>query len=88
MAVITRWSYKRGGRKAGFHCTCDIGNFRGHICCPQATQELPKKHCEAEPPERLPTDALSQIDYGHTRPAGKIARSISENLSSGMHMAE
>ena len=21
MAVITRWSYKRGGRKAGFHCT-------------------------------------------------------------------
>ena len=20
MAVITRWSYKRGGRKAGFHC--------------------------------------------------------------------
>ena len=24
MAVITRWSYKRGGRKAGFHC---ISNF-------------------------------------------------------------
>ena len=45
---------------------CDIGNFRAHIFCPQATQELPKKHCEAEPPERLPTDALSQIDYGHT----------------------
>ena len=21
MAVITRWSYKRGGRKVGFHCT-------------------------------------------------------------------
>ena len=20
MAIITRWSYKRGGRKAGFHC--------------------------------------------------------------------
>ena len=20
MVVITRWSYKRGGRKAGFHC--------------------------------------------------------------------
>ena len=20
MAVITRWAYKRGGRKAGFHC--------------------------------------------------------------------
>ena len=26
MAVITRWSYKRGGRKAGFHCS---GTFYG-----------------------------------------------------------
>ena len=24
MAVITRWSYKRGGRKAGFHCTKQV----------------------------------------------------------------
>ena len=24
MAVITRWSYKRGGRKAGFHCIWQI----------------------------------------------------------------
>ena len=47
--------------------TCDIGNFRAHIFCSQATQELPKKHYDAEPPERLPTDALSQIDYGRTR---------------------
>ena len=23
MAVKTRWSYKRGGRKAGFHCTIE-----------------------------------------------------------------
>ena len=28
MAVITRWSYKRGGGKAGFHCTC---NFVQHL---------------------------------------------------------
>ena len=33
----------------------------------ETTQELPKKHHEAGPPEQLPTDALSQIDYGHTR---------------------
>ena len=31
------------------------------------TQELPKKHNEAVPPEQQPTDALSQINYGHTR---------------------
>ena len=24
MALITRWSYERGGRKAGFHCTLII----------------------------------------------------------------
>ena len=31
------------------------------------TTGLPKKHNEAGPPEQLPTDALSQIDNGHTR---------------------
>ena len=31
------------------------------------TQELPKKHNEAGPPEQLPSDALSQFDNGHTR---------------------
>ena len=36
-----------------------------HIFCPQTTQELPKKYSEAGPPEQ--SDALSQIDYGHTR---------------------
>ena len=36
------------------------------IFCPQKTEELPKKHNEAGPPEQLLTDALSQIDYKHT----------------------
>ena len=31
------------------------------------TQELPKKHKEAGPPEQLPSDALSQFYNGHTR---------------------
>ena len=42
-------------------------DISGHIFCPQTTQELPKKHNEAETPEQQPTDALSQIDYGHNR---------------------
>ena len=50
-----------------FDNTCDIGDFRAHIFYQQTTQELPKKHHEAGSPEQLPTDALSQIDYGHTR---------------------
>ena len=29
-----------------FDNTCDIGDFRMHIFCPQTTQELPKKHHE------------------------------------------
>ena len=47
--------------------TCDISDLREHIFCPQMTQELPKKDSEEWPPEQLPTDALSQIDYGLTR---------------------
>ena len=27
MAVITRWSYKQGGRKAGFHCIRNAGTY-------------------------------------------------------------
>ena len=50
-----------------FDNTCDISDFRAHIFCPETTLELPKKHNEVGPPEQLPTDALSQIDYGHTR---------------------
>ena len=42
-------------------------DFGEHIFCPQTTQVLPKKHHEAGLPEQLPTDALSQIDYGQTR---------------------
>ena len=47
--------------------TCGIGGIRVHIFYLQTTQQLPKKHHEAGPPEQLPTDALSQSDYGHTR---------------------
>ena len=52
-----------------FENTCDMCDFWAHIFCPQTTQELPKKHDEAGSPEDndLPTDALSQIDYGHIR---------------------
>ena len=50
--------------KGAFDIICD---FRAHIFCPQTSQKLIKKHHEAGPPEQLPTDALSQIDYGHTR---------------------
>ena len=42
------------------------GNFTAHIFCSQATQKLPKKHNEPGPPEQLPTDALSRINYKHT----------------------
>ena len=37
-----------------------------HFMPSDGTQELPKKHHGAGPPEQLPTDALSQIDYVHT----------------------
>ena len=33
----------------------------------ERSQELPEKYHEAGPPTQLPTDALSQIDHGHTR---------------------
>ena len=49
-----------------FHNTCDISAY----FLPSdnsRTTGLPKKHNEAGPPEQLPTDALSQIDNGHTR---------------------
>ena len=39
MAIITRWSYKRGGRKAGFHCSLQGGikllcDSSGLMVCP------------------------------------------------------
>ena len=46
--------------KDAFDIICD---FRAPI----KLIKLIKKHHEAVPPEQLPTDALSQIDYGHTR---------------------
>ena len=73
-----------------FDNTCDISDFRAHIFCPQTTQELPKKHKEVGPPEQLPTDALSQIDYGYTRHCEDCfcqrttQRAFLENLSKGM----
>ena len=56
-----------GAENIASDTTCGIGGIRMHIFYPQTTQELPKKHHEAGPSEQLPTDALSQIDYGHTR---------------------
>ena len=52
-------------------------DFGEHIFCPQTTQVLPKKHHEAGLPEQLPTDALSQIDYGQTRYC-KVVKMTSE----------
>ena len=49
MAVITRWSYKRGGRKAGFHCIhfSIFGQFfelsRPSVSCPYANKLI---YCE------------------------------------------
>ena len=43
-----------------FDNTCDIGDFRAHIFCPQTTQELPKKNHEAGAPEQLLTNALNE----------------------------
>ena len=50
-----------------FDNTSDLGDFRAHIFCHQTTQERRKTHNEAGPPEQLSTDALSQIDYRHTK---------------------
>lgn len=47
---------KLGGRSSPPHFsdnTCDIGDFTVPIFCPQTTQEQPKKHSEAGPPEHL-----------------------------------
>ena len=78
-AIISPTNKSRGGTelcrvlvlknnfKDLFDNTWDIGNFGVHLFCPQMTQELPKKRHEVGPPEQLPTDGLSQIDYRHTR---------------------
>ena len=55
--------YKNGGGETRFGAeniasdiTCGIGGIRVHIFYPKTTQELPKKHHEAGPPEQLPTN--------------------------------
>ena len=42
-----------------FYNTCDIGDFRTHIFCPQTKA---KEHQEAGAPEQLPTDVQSIKD--------------------------
>ena len=60
-----------------------------HIFYPQTTQELPKKHHEAGLPEQLPTDALSQIDFGHTRHCEDCKGVLGRGGGGvGMHMAK
>ena len=50
-----------------FDNTCGHRRLQNaHFLPSDGTQELPKKHHEARPPEQLPTDALSQIDCVHT----------------------
>lgn len=49
-----------------FDNTCDIDDFRAHIFCLQTTQELPKKHHEAGPPEKLTTDKLDSVKIAKT----------------------
>ena len=43
----------------GFYNTCDIGDFRAHIFCPQTKA---KEHQEAGAPEQLATDVQSIKD--------------------------
>ena len=55
-----------------FDNTCGHRRLQNaHFLPSDGTQELPKKHHEARPPEQLPTNVttnvLSQLDYGHTR---------------------
>ena len=54
------WPARFGAKKHKdeFENTCNMGDFRAHIFCPQMTQELPKKHYEAGLPEQLPTTCI------------------------------
>ena len=69
----TFWWKKKGKKREKHFCTdvfdntCHIDHFKAYIFCPQTTQEPPKKHNEGGLPGHLPTDALSQIGYRHTR---------------------
>ena len=68
-AVAPHPKQKRGAKSPPPHPptdvldnTCDISDFREHIFCPQ---NYPTN--KAGLAEQLPTDILSQIDYGQTR---------------------
>ena len=63
------WPPRFGAKKHKdeFDNTCDMGDFREDIFCPQTTQELPKKQAVVQAVLLHGTDALSQIDYGHNR---------------------
>ena len=69
----TFWWKKKGKKREKHFCTdvfdntCHIDHFKEYIFCPQNTQEPPKKHNEGGLLGHLPTDALSQIGYRHTR---------------------
>ena len=61
----TFWSRKENHKFSDvFDITCDIGEFRAHIFCPQKTQRLSKKHHEA--------DTLSSA-YSQLSPCGHPA---------------
>ena len=57
------WCLKTLLRMYNIDITCDTGDFRVHIFCPQTTQELPtcKKHHEAGPPKQALTAACGCI---------------------------
>ena len=50
-----RWQSRKGGQGGPYYpqTKIDIGDFTVPIFCPQTTQEQPKKHSEAGPPEHL-----------------------------------
>ena len=60
---LTFWCLKTLLRMYNIDITCDTGDFRVHIFCPQTTQELPtcKKHHEAGPPKQALTTACGCI---------------------------
>ena len=61
---------------------CDIDDFRSHIFCPQTTQQQPKKHHEARPPEQL-TDVLWQIEVVTVKLWKKFACAKEQRNGSG-----
>ena len=48
-----------------FDISCDTGDFRAHIFCPQMTQQLARKHYDTGLNNCLQMHNLSQINYRH-----------------------